>query len=766
MPSWSVADLVPGLVFLVGAGGLSWVLRRFYDPLPRLLLALFALSVLVAFRSVLLGGQILLPLDLLRAQVPFQGVTPVEPHANYLQGDLLQLTAATAAEVHRAVAAGHWPLISDRAGGGMPLLGDPHSQALQPLALADWLLPAEQAAGVIAALRIFACLAFTLAFLRRQGLELGAALVGAVAWSFGGFLMLWLGWPHANSAVLLPASLYALVLVDERGSRADFCLLTGVLAALALAGHPETILYITLLLLAFLLARLRRARKAGEPAAGRAAASVAVAAGLAFALAAPALLPAAAALPESLRSRNVREGAPPSAPSPESPSPTAAKRLLPLLAPNAFGNNLHGPYWGASNVNEDASGFLGTGAVLLVLLALARRRGSRRPQELFFASIAALTLLVVALPVWLGGALDASPWTRISDHHHRLILLAGWSLAYLAACEVDRWQRVGAARWRAIAAAALVALGLLWAYGRASADGAAAELEIFRHGMMLWQLRFLALALLLLLALARRRLLGPALAACLAGELLLTHLPAYPPAPDRLSPGRIASPALAFLRANAGGDRVVAQDLALLPNLGMLFGLADLRVYNPMAPAAYFDTLRPLLTGWSVEVPILGRFDHPLYDRLGVGWVLVPHGTAPPPGLAIAFEDPSGDVWRRPFARPRLFLEGLEGAAAADSLALESLEPAHLRARVEVSQDRLLATSLYQDGGWRVLRNGARLPGDRSGGVFLGARLASGEGRLDVLYRPPGFALGLALAALGLTTLTAFCLPRPEPPPL
>src|SRR6185436_20187043 len=147
MADWSPVDLLPGLY----AGALAillWsALRRWYDPLPGRILAVFSLVLLVLFGPVLFGGKLLLPLDNLRGQVPFRHLPPVEPHGNLLQGDLLQLVAPSLAAVRTAFGEGRWPLWNPLVGSGMPLLADPQSQALQPIALAALPLPWWRAAG-------------------------------------------------------------------------------------------------------------------------------------------------------------------------------------------------------------------------------------------------------------------------------------------------------------------------------------------------------------------------------------------------------------------------------------------------------------------------------------------------------------------------------------------------------------------------------------------------------------------------------------------
>ncbi len=325
-------DLLPALwVGAVGAS-LAWALRRWYDRVPLRVLAVFALALAVLFGPVLWGGALLLPLDGLRGAVPFTRLAPSDPFGNVLQGDLIQLVTPSLERVRAAWEAGRWPLWNRYAGAGMPLLADPQSQAFQPLVLLGYPFPLYRAAGVVAALRVLLALVFGFLWMRRQGLGEAPALAGSLAFGLGGFLLLWLGWPIANSAALLPLVLYGIARCDDPGGRRDALLLALGTCALLLGGHPETILYALGLALAFLAGRiLQRPRGLRRALARRAGGAMIVAA----MVAAPVLLPAAEYLPKTLRAARMREPSPPSGPPPPggpSPRPTSP---WPLPTPSA-----------------------------------------------------------------------------------------------------------------------------------------------------------------------------------------------------------------------------------------------------------------------------------------------------------------------------------------------------------------------------------------------------------------------------------------------
>lgn len=728
MPAWSPVDLLPGAWFGLLAFLLDRALRRWYDAVPRWVLGAFLLALIPLFGPVLVGGQILLPLDGLRGEAPFKELLPTDPHGNPLQGDLIQLVTPSLAAVREAVGEGRWPLWNPRVGAGMPLLADPQAQAAAPLVLLGYPLPVWRAAGVTAALRVWFALVFGFLLLRRQGLHRGPALAGAFGFGLGGFLLLWLGWPLANTAALLPFLIYSLVRCDQVGERRDHLLLALATFSVLSAGHPETIAYVLALALAVFLDLLVRRPRGSRR-------SLLLGVGLAMILgaaaAAPMLLPTFRYLPQTLRAARLREPQTLPAPPPSGDGSLAA-RLLPVAAPNAYGNSRFLYYWGRRNTNEDASGFAGTAILLLVLLALTTRR--RLLQEGVMLAAAGLALLLLALvhgPVPL-----------------RLALIVNFALAYIGACSLERWRSgEGRPRILLLVAVALAAL-LAWAYLAHPAPGDPGRLAILRFGWLRWQLRFLLAATALLLAGRGQRWMPPLVAVLVACELLLAHRPANPPAPKRLL--FPVNAAIQFLLDHLGKDRMAALGAAFPPNLPSLYGLADARIYNPVAPRRYVEVMAPITVRFRGEVPELGP-GYPLYRRLDVRYLLIDPAETCPPRLATVFRDATAAICEIPDPLPRLL------RVPGDShLAIPFQPPS------PVPGDFLLG-SVYQDGGWRVLADGRRIA-PVPDIPFLAAWLPAGTSRVHVLYRPDSFLPGCLLAALAFALGTARWCPPPRKP--
>ncbi|HEX5720911.1 MAG TPA: hypothetical protein VF179_32445, partial [Thermoanaerobaculia bacterium] len=646
--------ILPGLYLALLILGLGWALRRWYDPVPPRILILFALVPFLLFGRALLGGEVLLPLHSMPNFVPYRQVPPQSGHSYGLHGDLIRQIAPWQAEVRRVLADGRWPLWNDNAGAGMPLMGDPQSQSFQPLVMASYLFDLWSGLGITASLRVLLALVFLFLLLRRLGLGEPAAVLGAIAYGLGGFLLLWLGWPMANSAALLPLGLYAAIRVDDQveggTGRRDLFLLFLAGFSLFLGGHPETVVYALAFIGVFLVARAL-ARRSFRPL---------LHGGLALALsglaAAPVLLPVQNYLPASERSVVVHFIL---APRPlsdivknlgnpavrETWRKQAEQRLVPVAAARAFGDETF--YWGESNVIEDAGGFVGGATLLLALAALAPGgRRQRFPQERLAAGVLIACLFLIVQPPGfniLFGQLPVIGATAI-HRHHRTLMLVALCVCWLAACEAERWQR-GEGRRRLVAILAAVLAGVIaWSYLGHNHPTLGHALASQRDAWMIAQIAFVGLGAALLFA-PDRRAAAWILPLVVGAELLILHLPLNPTSPRRLA--YPVTPPVRFVQERLGDFRMVAFGPSVLPaNFHEVYGFRDVRIDNPARPDRYMRVVRSVNQG--AMLPSFNRVRHPIYGLLGVRYVMTEVDTELPRPLRLVFRHPSGWVYERP----------------------------------------------------------------------------------------------------------------------
>lgn len=413
-------------------------------------------------------------------------------------------------------------------------------------------------------------------------------------------------------------------------------------------------------------------------------------------------------------------------------------------------------------------------------------------------------LLVLALAALAAGELD-----------RRTVSTGG---ATVGPTPGDRWPVIAAAAVLAAAIAALYA-----AFG--PADGWLSPRPWLLSRPWTWpavQLLALTAAAAVLLWVPRRRR-GAAVALLIAAELTLLHAPANPSLPRRLFyPTSEPVELLQRLAAEDPGARMAAVGPVFPPAVPAVYGLSDARARGRLSTLLYSRILAPVLPPDAGAPSELAPVDHPLLDLLGVRWLLTgPKGRMPIPartytgslGLPrIVLDHPAARLWERPGAMPRLFLPaaaevwsggaewparvaalddvrrlslvashprdddaweaGRAGSGAAGSgaataeIEIHELSPARLRAAIgsgPLGEERLLASSILQDGGWRLLVDGAARPTVFVNGPFVGAWLPAGGQRIDLLYRPGRFVLGMVLAALALCVLAGW-LGRPPRP--
>jgi hypothetical protein len=811
MSGWSVLDLLPGLYVLLLGAGLAVLLRRWYDPVPRRVLAVFGLLLIVLFGKVLFGGGVLLPLGNLVGFYPFRPLPPPDPPTVVLQGDLVHQITPWIVEVRRAFRAGHWPLWNVHGGAGMPLLADPQSQVLQPLVVAAYPFPVAAAAGVTAALRVLVALVFSFLLLRRLALSEPAALAGSLAFGLGGFVMLWLGWPIASCAAWLPAVLYGIVRCDRAGEerRRDLVLLCLATTGLLLAGHPEVMLYGLGFAGVFLLDRVRRRGRSGG---GRLLVRCGLAMALAGGVASPVLLPAMDYLPSTERAAVVLATMPQTSlrelwqelqdpKALERWRRRAVERLVPVVAPRAYGDFNY--YWGDGNVIDNGAGYVGSAALLAAGVALFPLAGRRRfPQERLVLAVLIGALLLVAQPPGFDRAMVRLPVVGATFVHqcHRILLLVSLCLAGLAACEVDRRTRGEGSRWPVLVWAAGLAALIAWGYLAHPDPQDPARLAGLRNRLLVAHLATLALATALLVMRPRGRW-GRAVpwlfCGLVAGELLLVHLPFVPPAPRRLA--WPVTPPVRFLQEHLGDSRLLGLGQWAMPaNFNLMYGLNDVRIDNPSIPMAYASMTWPLRRD---DEPghYFSRPRHPMYDLLGVRYVMTEPDVILP--FKRVLQDPAGWIYERPWCLPRLFLPERAVAWRGDAwwdwleenrdfakrslvqfipghgddwrarwprqsgLDLSLPEPEHVHARVRLAEPRLLASSIFQDGHWHVLAAGRRWPAVLADGPLVAAWLPAGEQRVDLVYRPGLFVAGCVCAALALAAAALWWVPMPRPQP-
>jgi hypothetical protein len=337
----------------------------------RAVVAIFVGLTLLFFWRPLSGQWSLLPNDLLDNAAPWSSERTPGRAENPWLSDTIDVHSHFVAlsEDARSGDLSWW----DRSlTGGIPSL----KAGLSPLLLPYLLLPAAYAPGVVAALRVLVAGGFLAGYLRRGlGTDRSAALVGAVAYGFTGYLVGWASWPQSNVAAFAPALLWSVEsLVSEPRPRRAVPV-AGAIAALYLSNFPLAATYVVIAVALFAVARLialHGARPLHHVARSALRPTIWGVAGVALGMAAISIYLSEFTTYLDVNDTSYRDARP-------ADSSTGTRFLLTLVLPWAFGSAHQIPAFWADGTNWiEAQGYVGASVLLLALLALAYRRGPGR----------------------------------------------------------------------------------------------------------------------------------------------------------------------------------------------------------------------------------------------------------------------------------------------------------------------------------------------------------------------------------------------------
>ncbi len=744
-------DAGAALWVLVPLAGIHLLVRRRRE-LRRLQLAVDLMLVLLPGRLLIPGNQLVPPVERLALGYP-------EPAAasNLEQVDLPLQFAPWWAECRRLLGGGEPPWISDRIGGGVPLLANTQTGLPFPLQAPVWALGPDRATGVMVVLKLELAALGTFLFFRALRLRPLAAGLAALLYPFGLYSLSWvdrpLGWAHAA----LPWAWLAVwwALRRRRRAVAALAVLLGALVGWGVNSEVGAVAVIGTVLFALTVVRprLRRLLPVG--------AGLLLAAGVA----AVGALPGLAYIAGSAKHAAMAAG--PLYPAPGVTWPARLGVLAGILAPWRSGHPALGtltlPFAAAA-----VSWSVGSAAVVLLVLGGWRARGHRLALPLVTVGAIA-AVFVLQLPPAAGllarlPLIGSMTWARFG--FLLVWALAGWAALALHAAP-DRLRP-------AAVVAASVAVEALVLAARMSGPAAVPPAALWREGLLVPVI----LGVAVLLA-GRRR--WRAAAVTVAGfELVVLGwavLPHSRPV-DRGDPPPLVA-RLQSLAAGQGG-RMLGLAGAFPANLPALYGLEDLRSNDPLRPVALarlhaalgaggMDLAGPVTTPWAglagawgvrwLVTPPSG-----LEGSAAAGWREVYRGprgrlyedgrALEPARLAGTVVDPPGEAatggWESVDFATTAVARGVSGVAGEGSLRVEERLPWRWRARVDARGTVLAVLHVPRAPGWRVWLDGRPAPIVTVDLAAMAVVVPEGGHEVRWSYAPPGIVPGAALSLLAL----------------
>ncbi|HSF41707.1 MAG TPA: YfhO family protein [Thermoanaerobaculia bacterium] len=780
MPSLDGTLIAMLAAALVAVQAVCWLLARGLGlRLPRRVMLLGVLAPFVLLFPWLSPERLLAPTDVL-----FQAI----PDAPWVQGgdehsllnDTLYQILPWELEVRHALSGRRLPFWSDLHEGGSAIWANPQAGALSPLAMAARVFPLQHHLLATLALKILVAFSGTWLLARRVGRTRASSLLAAAGFALGGGILSWALFPVTATVAWVPWLTLGTVRLFRKPSGKAVATTAVITAAVLLSGHPESAA-IGGLFAAVCGLGLRR-RAAGF---GRGLGAAALAAVLGFGLAAPHILPFLHLVPESQRAHEtLAEGMPAYSVHLFAPltwfAPGYGGLAIGPANPHAFGRPYRDPYRGPINWADSEAGYTGLVAFAGAVVALFAVR-DRRARPFLLFGVLALLLAAKILP--LAHLIHAVPLLRVPAYS-RFLTVGSLALCVAGAFGLDRLlfrRQPGRepSAWVALALAGAASLAVTadgWTLGLWAALLAAALIGR-------WQPRWAVLAL----------------GAVLVADLVpwgRSHLPVGPP--GLFYP---RTEFLSILEREAGDGRIwraVGGDYMVYPSLLPVYGMAEVRPHNPLAP---MRSLRVLRAAFGFN-PSMGEYfspfrnlDHPFLDFLGVRAVATSVGA--PAGTLVPLDGGRYKpyfLFGNPDALPRWFLpsgvEIIEPAAIEPWIAglrdpgrvavlrgeagswrpvprtggphpvrLLSGSPGRVDLEIPLGGETLLATSIPWSEGWRARSGGDDLQALTVNGAFLGVRLPAGVSRVELRFLPPGLLAGTVACGISLLGVIGLLAP-------
>jgi hypothetical protein len=748
--------------------------------------------VCLAFFAPVLAGRALLPSDGLFAIDPlFAAHRPAgsQERVNTLfVTDIMGMIYPWRDLAFRSLHSGAIPLWNPYSACGMPFLANDQSAVLNPTNLAlNALFAPPRAQTLFALLTLIAACLFTYGFLRSLGGSPLGGMLGGLTFGFGGFVFVWLGYPLAATAAWLPALLWATHHLARRPTLPRAALVAAIIGGQFLSGHLSTSVQMLAFWVVFVIYEVA-AQRLAEARRFVALAGIALAFGLG--LGAPQLLPTAeyyrlSTIGEAGRSRWASD----------SLGASLRKGLLGdawflrtvarseaglLFAPELRGNPAfhdYRPIEGYGNYAERASYLGALGLVALVSALLTRRsRGYRR----FFA-VAAWIVFGILLHLPIFNLATYLPVLRfVAPHRMRFIFALCGAVAVGLA--VTEWERGGGSGRRGERAALWVALAVV------SAITAAGALHTWRqlapmssHDHLAWLraakiIAPIAASIALGAALLGSRWVGQrtlfvGLALIAVCDLLVLGARWHPLArPENVAP---ELPVIERLRASAGQMRITGPPTVLRTNLAILYGLYDVRAYDPISVRRYValvETLNGAAPGTAPSLELGSERPVPALERLtSVGYALRLNERTPPSMERVAGSVPRAYVTSsvRAVSAPDALATLGAGLDPRGATLIEadggSSEEGPIRAAEIVCHEahRVVIHATAARPAWLVLTD-TQYPGWRArvqGRVaeifpanyaFRAVRIPKGGSEVAFTYEPASYRLGVFIGLLSL----------------
>jgi hypothetical protein len=755
------------LLYLLAAAGTLLLVRRF-TALSRQAAAVLILLPLCLTGRALVTGRVYAPIDVAYHFDPLASMASrvgVDQIANPLPSDVTVQFLPWNAALRWSIAHRQWPLWNPFELSGNVLAAAAQSAPFHPITLLGLLIPAPDALGFMAAMTYFLAALGMFLFLRILELRQLPSLFGAAGWALSTYVVAFTQTAHGNAIALLPLVMLGARCVALRPGIRATALLTSALILITLCGHPETLLHVVALAVAYVIvcARTRLSRVAISG----------LAAGiLALLLTAFFVAPMIDAIPQTREYLHRKSGAEAASASWGEVVHVLRSNILPF-AEGSPGEE-EPQHEGLQN---RSMGTAYAGAMLFApaLFALLR---ARTRETWFFGGVLVFGFLAGAEAPIVGAILARLPIFSLAVNA-RMISFAAFAICVLAAiglhASLTEPRRL-AFLFLVVGLSIAALTSLMAIHSTLTPD--------FVRANAIREVAPLLLAFAMLVAFRSNR----AAAAGLLGLLLLQRvieIGGFIPAVDRRA---FFPPIEGFEHFPRGGEpyRIVGQGPLFAPNIAAHYGLEDVRGYQAMTFARLAETF-PL---WSIPQPVWSnRVDDltaPMLSMMNVRFALALPESPIPPSWQLVGRYPGYQLLENSRVLPRAFVPRVVHTGMNDVIrdmracsdfgaeawietpgATTDVANGTGSVRVRADGSRLLLHASMQSPGWIVVSETAWRGWRATSGrdpiklhfadrAFLGMYIPAGDHDIVLSYRPKVVTTGAIVSmatALGLVIL-------------
>lgn len=750
------------LLYTLAALALLGLVHRFVCRLSPFAAAFLFLLPFLFVGHALVANRVYAPVDKPYMSEPLSVVAAEHgmtgPPHNPVTADIFSQMIPWRQVVRESLGRGEWPLWNPYILSGDILAAAAQPAPYSPFTLLAILLPAAISFTFTAAITFFVAGACAFAFARELGCGEAASAIAAGGWAYSAAIALYVLWPLGLSWALFPLVLLATRRVVHAQT---WALLSVAFALLILAGHEESTLHIVALAAAYGVFELFCVRRNTLRALGAAFAAGVVA----LLICAIYLLPHLDAIPQTAeyKFRNTWKA---------KPRVDTTQQVLASVATDVF-PFLHLRRWVDPPVPGLKAESPAVGSIIVALAIFAIWR-VRSKTTWFFGGAALFCLAAHAAWKPVAVLLHALPLFNIALNE-RLGFGAAFFLVILAAIGAEEARRKRVVTLAVVFA--VLAIGTWWITSTFKLEAGPRD---WGAHTILAELVLLGAAALVVATRVPMKML-------VVIALLLAQRAITMGGVHKSFPAKDAYPQMTIFDAMKNVRepfRIVGQGFAFMPGTNALYGLEDVRGYEAMTFAPYFDTYRIWCVGQPVFFNRVDDLSKPMLSMLNVRFAFAHESIATPPGWRIAAKQGEAVLFENTNAIARAFVPHtvkLGVSNILDEMAKETdfrerawidmpggeqangpgfVTTRRIRQGYELDAtmdgDGWIVVSICDWKGWRAYIDGHRVNTQRANAAFIGIHAPAGRHHIRLVYWPESFVIGRGISVATLFGVIAF----------